>query len=356
MNRWLVGLAALLTAAGGGAIFWFAMGTRSHTPPALESGPRSGETAKGQAPAAKGPVRRRLLRHTRPGRPDPVTSVCFSPDGKTLASAGGGLKLWDIASDKEKESPPSDGANVVAFSPDGNTLAWGGYHYAITVWDVPEGKQRFLLRGTDQGPVTGLCFSPDGKVLASSHDAWNARLWDLEAGREMAILKGPPTSYRSVHFRKDGKTVVTADQMGTRLWDVATGKVRSLEADGGRNVTAAYFSPDGQTLASGSDVYGLALWDMATEKKKASFPSSSGAVFALCFGPDGKTLAAAEAPKRLDGEPRIVLWDVGSGRERLTLPADKLMTHCLQFSPDGKSLACANGDGTVSVWELEPGD
>jgi WD40 repeat protein len=354
MNRGLVALTVLLAVAGGGAILWFAARTQPHTPPAPERGQPSGVTAKDETLAPTGPVRQRLWRHTRPGRPTPVTSVCFSPDGNTLASAGGGLKFWHVAADKELASPPSEDANYVAFSPDGDTLAWGGNHFAITVWDVRGRKQLFLLHGTDQGPVTGLSFSPDGKVLASSHDAWNARLWDVEAGREKAILKGPPTSYRSVHFRKDGKIVVTADQMGTRLWDVATGKVRSLEADGGRNVTAAYFSPDGQTLASGNDVYGLALWDMATEKKNTPFRSSSGAVFALCFSPDGKTLAAAEASKQRDGEPRIVLWDVVTGGERLTLPADQLMTYCLQFSPDGKSLACGNADGTVAVWELKP--
>ena len=63
-----------------------------------------------------------------------VSSVAFSPDGKTLAAGyggvgGGGVVLWDVAARQRlaEEPLPVKEGNVesVAFSPDGKTLAAG---------------------------------------------------------------------------------------------------------------------------------------------------------------------------------------------------------------------------------------
>src|SRR5262249_39269018 len=57
-----------------------------------------------------------------------ILFIAFSPDGKTLASAGrGGLRLWDVATGKEIRRFEGHRAEVycVAFSPDGKTLASG---------------------------------------------------------------------------------------------------------------------------------------------------------------------------------------------------------------------------------------
>src|SRR5205823_5756901 len=98
-------------------------------------------------------------------------------DGKELASGGIGqtVRVWDLATGKELQCLKHESAVVaVAFSPDGRTLATaGGQHLGekpadtdIHLWEVVTGKQRRRLAG-HQNLVTCLTFSPDGKTLAS---------------------------------------------------------------------------------------------------------------------------------------------------------------------------------------------
>src|SRR5580693_4178779 len=86
------------------------------------------------------------LRDTLKGHTRQVTSVAYSPDGKTLASGSreGISKLWDVATGKELATLNSHNSWVksVAFSPDGKTLASGSGHLPsaeIKLWDVATG-------------------------------------------------------------------------------------------------------------------------------------------------------------------------------------------------------------------------
>ena len=64
-----------------------------------------------------------------PGR-YPVSSVAFSPDGLTLASAdeSGYITLWDLATRSPRRviNADDDEVRALAFSPDGRTLASAG--------------------------------------------------------------------------------------------------------------------------------------------------------------------------------------------------------------------------------------
>jgi WD40 repeat protein len=70
-----------------------------------------------------------------------VTSVAFSPDGRTALSAGNHdqmIKLWDVATGKELRTftGHSGAVHAVAVSPDGRTAVSGGYDRTLKLWDL----------------------------------------------------------------------------------------------------------------------------------------------------------------------------------------------------------------------------
>ncbi len=295
-----------------------------------------------------------------------VMDVVFSPDGKTLASAGHDhtVHIWDAATGKEVRSFVVEGAadpysqtrwlHCLAFSPDGKHLVCGEHAEnwsikTIRIWDVATGALLLKNTGHRRG-IVAVAFSPDGAVLASASADETVKLWDGATNQELRTLTGHQGTVRSVAFSPDGKTIVTGgDDRTVRLWDTATGRELRRLAGHEAEVLSVCFSADGQYLVSGSRDQTVRLWDPATGKGKAILKGHEGAVTRVGWSPTGKIFASASVDKT------IRLWQLTSDEPIRTLTGHHMEVDAICFAPDGKTLASGSSDHSVRLWDVATG-
>src|SRR5262249_39019020 len=195
----------------------------------------------------------------------PVSAL--SHDGKLAAQVSKQhLHVWETATGKEVRrvpivlTPPGPGGrpgtpNILAsmeFSPDGKTLAMGNYAGTVLLWDVTAGKERSRLAVKGAGMIWAVAVSPDGKALAASRDQGDRGgidIWDLTTGIRMRTLPGQA---HRLDFFADGKTLASSSQRTAILWNVATGALEAeLPTPDLASLNSLALSPDGKTIALG---------------------------------------------------------------------------------------------------------
>ncbi len=90
---------------------------------------------------------------------------------------------------------------VVKWSPDGRSIAAAGGPVfegdgIVWLWRL-DGSNPLLLKG-HEGNVTDLCWSPDGASLASGSYDNTVRVWEAATGRARHTLEGHSNVVRSV--------------------------------------------------------------------------------------------------------------------------------------------------------------
>jgi WD40 repeat protein len=269
------------------------------------------------------------------GHAQPVKSVAFSPDGRRLVSGGEDrtVRVWETADPDRSQvlRGHSKPVHAVAWSLDGQLLASASEDRTIRLWEAASGQEAFTLLGHDVG-VHGLAFSPDGKRVASAANV--VKVWDAKTADELSTLRGHTKSVLGVAFSPNGEHLATAGEDGTiKLWESDSRPEAGGLAGQTEEAVQLQFSPGGRLLAVANRRGGIGVWDMARGRLVHSFAGKhkEGEAASLAFTPDGGRLASACVGN-------VTVWDLATEKELFT--RERSGTHAV-FSPDGQTLAMA---------------
>lgn len=340
------------------------------------------------------------------------TLVCFSPDGRVLATNGdvknngpAGMRLWEAKSGKmlldittwnsrttelanvnlglyryrlmltERWREELGHCNSLAFTPDGMTLAWGNGG-GVNAWYGRTGKINTLKTTVreDGKPFTigneayhYMALSPDGSSVAAAGPKWSyVGIWDTLTGIQRTSWKAVGSGgMRAIAFSPKGPylAVIGCENPCVHVWDLNTGKLRRSFGDAENNFRALAFSFDGKRLAAVGQK--VRAWNWLSNEEIGPLDGFENAAQCAAFVPRSSVLMTGSR----DGHLRA--WDLaaakqvatqlahsGANRILTTLPGDNFASPSaggvtsLALSNDARHLATAGWDGNVKIWDV----
>lgn len=287
---------------------------------------------------------------------DVVRGVGFTPDGRTLISAGYDktIKMYEVSSGRTLNTIKGHNDSIcsLAISPDGATLATGAYK-SIKFWNISSGRELRELPFAQEW-VVSLAYSPDGRLIGScevcvqatcSHGAHAVKITDATSGNTVAQLAGHKDNVWAIAFSPDSRTCATGSYDGTiKIWDVASGReMRTITGYMG-GVCSVAFSPDGSLLASGNGAQTVSLWDWRKGEELYTFTGNLNYLRTVAFSKDGNALVSGGA------DQTVKLYSVPDRDLLNTFCGHKGNIWQVCFSPDGKMIASCSEDKKVKLW------
>ncbi|MHC4508192.1 MAG: WD40 domain-containing protein [Planctomycetota bacterium] len=295
----------------------------------------------------------------------PVQALCFSPDGKVLATCAGlgTVCLWDThcwESLRKFEAGGITGgsasiASSIAWAPDGTAIARANSNQRVVeVLDSQSGELAHTL-SVGAHDIAMVSWSPDGTFVVVATEGGPVHLWDVQSDSDepLATLPAHSGNVNALAWEPEGQSLITTGDDGKiEVWEPRSGtRIRSIEGYPAP-INCLAFSPEGNVLAAGSENGMIRLWDTGggwTSRLLRNEPNDTQAeqsgFAAVCWSPDGTELASA------DSAGNIRIWDPKSRQAVRLLAANCESISSLAWSPDGRVLLCGGTDGTVRIWD-----
>lgn len=351
--------------------------TRNNT-----STPLPAETPSSTGDAIASPAETRSS--TYRGHTHFVFTIAWSPDSKYIVSAGADetVRVWNATNLETIQTysahvgwfypvvNPRPYVYTVAWSPNGKSIASAGTGEKLHVWNVSSGDtERIYHHPTKVFPsIHALAWSPDGKRIASicGSDVVNVShkdvyIWDLESGREVlhypmsAGLNGALTTGSALAWSPDGQYIASSCGDGTiHIWNPVTREQITTWHANAVLVLAIAWSPDSKQIAiatAGAKKNAVRVWDMARRETILTYEGDmyeghTKDVRTVAWSPDGMRIASGGHDEVVD------VWDATSGATISSRRHHSSWVTSVAWSPDGTHIASGSQDKTVRVWSL----
>jgi WD40 repeat protein len=334
------------------------------------------------------------VRVFKPAHQRAITTVAFARGKPYLASVdtGGELKIWDIATGKERLTRNIGRSTWgLAFSPDGRLLAITTRSRAVQFLETDTGRvlRPFVIEegslsqasfspdGTRLAAITqdgrlyfcdvnkrrmippmlshtseiiSLAFSPDGKTLATGSLDRTVKLWNVTTGRELRTIRAHGSKVNSVGWSFDGKLLVTGGSEGTvKVWDVFTQALPVLPDQPVKSYRGTIFSSTAELMALGVTFNShVKIWNLSTGQELSDLGEGGDKILCVAFSNDGEMVAIGST------DQFVKIREVRTGKVISTLTGFNSVRG-LCFSPDGKTIISDTDQGNLILWEVSSG-
>ncbi len=284
----------------------------------------------------------------------PVTALRFSPDGKhLLISRPRAIEVRALNVDAKLRKIPCsfDKVMAFAFSPDGKTLAVAGGSPGdiggVHLLDWPSGKVRGKW-DVFEDVATCVAFGPFVNFAAGSADHSLVLLDERREGRVAKRFEGHTKAVRGVAFVPGGKSLVSVSADRTvKSWTVSSSKLERSFGNHLGPVHAVAFRPHTAPAfcATASDDKTVRVWQPSIGRMVRIVRSHGGPVFCVVFSQNGDKLFSIGR----EGIGRII--DADSDKVQHEWKAHNDWAYSLTIGSDGH-LATGDWHGTVKLWKV----
>ena len=291
-----------------------------------------------------------------------ASSVTGAPNAEAnymfaLAEAGGSIQPISFST-KEKlfrgyriDGVPSE-ITAICYSPDGKHVASGHEDGSIHVWDATSRRETRRFSGTS--PVTAILYSHSADQLVSAtKDGW-IRVWDIQAEQMLHEYRNHPQmdlpAY-SLAWQNDGSRILTGARVtgaeSMALIDRPTAKSAiPFTGNKSRKTTAVAFSVNPDQVVSFADDRRFHVWSLTTRTELRSFGDDIS--FAV-LTPDGR-----RGLSRQKVQNGVAVWDVETGQQIASYPEVASPTSTIAITPDGQIGMVVDKERSLRVLELPP--
>jgi Prp8 binding protein len=283
-----------------------------------------------------------------------VTSVKFSPDGSSFASASFDKQifLWNVRGDCQNLAVLKGHKNAVLdlqWTTDGSYLVSASPDKTVRMWDVERELQvkkwaehqsfvnaccparrgtPLFVSGSDDGTaklwdqrrkrsihtlqekyqVTSVCFSDQTDLVFTGGIDNVIRAWDMRKYELLYTMEGHTNTVTGMSLSHDGSHLLTNAMDNTlRIFDVRpyAPKERCTKVLAGhhhgieKNLLKCAWSADDQKVTGGSEDGLVNIWDVKTGGLLYKLPGHNGSVNEATFHPKEKIIASASTDKKI---------------------------------------------------------